>query len=180
LDFEYLNYLGEGHNKDQILQDLMTAYGQDVWNFAFSLTRHRDAADDIAQECFLKAYRNLESFRGKSSVKTWLLTITKNAVRDYRRSAFIRKVTLMDKLPRGEAGGSLSAEQEALDQIVADAVWRKVLALPAKYRAVLVLYAHHQLSMEEISQLLSISVGTVKSRLFRARQRVTAMIEEDM
>jgi len=81
--FEYLRYLGEQADRKALLTELMNAYGKDVWNFAFSMTKKWDQADDIAQEVFLKAYRNLHTFRSQSSVKTWLLAITRNMVLDY-------------------------------------------------------------------------------------------------
>ncbi|UUZ81614.1 hypothetical protein LJK88_44540 [Paenibacillus sp. P26] len=71
VDFEYLKYLSESSDKKAILEELMTAYGKDVWNYAYSITRKWDQADDITQEVFIKVYRNLYTFRSESSVKTW-------------------------------------------------------------------------------------------------------------
>ncbi len=59
------------------LREMMDTYGSDVWNYAYFLTRSREQANDISQEVFMKAYRNIGKYRGQSSLKTWLLTITR-------------------------------------------------------------------------------------------------------
>ncbi|CAM4469208.1 sigma-70 family RNA polymerase sigma factor [Paenibacillus tarimensis] len=169
--YEYLRYIGEdAAERKDVLNELMTAYGKDVWNFAFSMTRKWDQADDISQEVFLKAYRNLHTFRSESSIKTWLLAITRNMVLDYRKSAFLRKVTLVDAFK--EQASERSAEGEVIEALAVNDMWKQVLELPYKYREAMILYAHHQMSMKEISQLLGVSEGTVKSRLFHARKKL--------
>lgn len=171
---EYLRYMTESTDKKTILQNLMEQYGSDVWNYAYSLTHKWEVADDITQDVFLKAYRHLHTFRCKSSVKTWLLAITRNTIKDYRKSAFIRKVTLVDRIsPKNSAHPS--AEQEVMDKQATNDIWKKVLKLPVKYREVLILYGHYQLSMKEIADLLGVSIGTVKSRLYHARNKVNQL-----
>lgn len=157
-------------DKDIFLRELMTQYGQDVWNFAFSLVRERTLADDIRQEVFVKAYDKLDTFRGGSSMKTWLFSITRNKAADYRKAAFLRKVTLVEYIR--EMGSTPSAEKEYFDKLVINEAWKAVLSLPVKFREVLTLYAHHQLSIAEIAELLQISESGVKVRLHRARKKV--------
>jgi len=169
-NFEYLRYISETTDQKAILRELMTAYGDDVWNYAFSICRRADLADDITQDVFLKVYRKLTSFRGESSVKTWLLTITRHTALDYKRSAFWRKVTLVDMV--APQGSHRSAEYEALEQMAVNEIWELVLSMPQKYREVLILFAHYQLSMKEIADILDLSVGTVKSRLHHARMNI--------
>lgn len=79
LIFDYLQYAANGLDKEQVLTDLMEAYGKDVWKYAYFMTLRAEAADDIMQETFLKAYMHLDRFRGGSSVKTWLFSITRHA-----------------------------------------------------------------------------------------------------
>jgi RNA polymerase sigma-70 factor, ECF subfamily len=174
VDFDYLKYLSEGHDKNQILNDLMTSFAKDVWNFAFSLTGKPELADDVTQEVFIKVLHKLETFRGQSSVKNWLLSITRNTVYDHKRSAFIRKVTLIDFI--SDIGSYPSAETEVIKKLATNEIWEKVLSLPLKLREVLVLTAHHHLSVQEISLLLDVSEGTVKSRLHRARKKVSKFL----
>ncbi|MBW5446592.1 sigma-70 family RNA polymerase sigma factor [Cohnella sp. CFH 77786] len=158
-----------------LLDELMTAYGKEVWNYAYSITRKWDMADDITQEVFIKVYRHLHSFRRDASVKTWLLTITRNTAIDFQRSAFFRKVTLSDWME--ERGVNRSVEQETMEKWAVNDMWALVLKLPAKYREAIILFAHHQLSMKEMADVLGVTEGTVKSRLFHARQKLAKMKE---
>jgi RNA polymerase sigma-70 factor (ECF subfamily) len=160
-----------------VLRDLMEAYGNDVWNYAYSFCKCTDQADDITQEVFLKVYRKLGTFRGESSVKTWLLTITRHTAYDMKRSSFWNRIKSFD-LFQAE-GTQPSAEQEAIQKLAVNDIWQKVMALPVKYREVLILYAHYQLSMKEMAAILELSEGTVKSRLFHARSKLLKMKERD-
>lgn len=170
MGFEYLSALSDTTDKDAVLQDLMTAFGRDVWNYAFFLTERFDIADDVFQDVFVKVYRNLYSYRGESSVKTWLLTITRNVVKDHWKSAWKRKVLLVAAVVRRETVPS--PEKEVISRMEHGDIWKTVLDLPDKLREVLVLHAHHQLSMPEIADLLQLPLSTIKSRLHRARQKV--------
>lgn len=175
--FEYLKYVSETTDQKVILRNLMETYGNDVWNYAFSICRNSDLADDITQDAFLKVYRNLTTFRGEASVKTWLLTITRNTTYDYLRKAFWRKVTLVGFIQ--STGTSNSAETEAMEKLYASDIWKKVISLPPKYREILILHAHHQLSTKEMASILNISEGTVKSRLHHARLKVVKLKERE-
>ena len=159
------------------LEELMKEYGQDVWSFAYSITKNRAMADDIAQDAFLQAYRNLVSFRGESSVRTWLLRIARNISLNYRNSAFFRRVLLIDAWT--SSGSDRSAEQAFFEQEAANDIWKHVFSLPVKQREVLVLHAKYQLSLLEIARILDVPEGTVKSRLFGARKRMSNLLKEE-
>lgn len=176
MSHEYVQHVIQSGDPESLLQDLMEAYGDDVWRYACFMTRRRDAADDITQEVFWKAYRHLSAFRGDCSVKTWLLGITRRTAINYLRSAFVRKVTLFGLL--SPQGSSRSAEAVMMDRHAERGLWEVVLGLPAKYREVLVLDAHYELSNKEIAELLGVSEGTVKSRLHRARAKVEQTLKE--
>lgn len=158
-------------------RELMLSYGQDVWNYAFTLTRSPVMADDVSQDVFLRVYRSIGSFRGQSSIRTWLLAITRNIAYNHRRTAFVRKVMLVDRyVPRDSHP---SAEHEAIELMLTEDVWEIVMKLPVKFREVLVLDAKYGLTYKEIAQLLGLSEGTVKSRLSRARDKVSAAWKEE-
>jgi RNA polymerase sigma-70 factor (ECF subfamily) len=175
--FEYLKYVSETTDQKAILRNLMEAHGNDVWNYAFSICRNMDLADDITQDAFLKVYRSLTTFRGEASVKTWLLTITRNTAYDYMRKAFWKKVTLVGFVHT--AGTYQSAESEAIEKLYASEIWKKVISLPTKYREILILHAHYQLNTKEMAAILNISEGTVKSRLHHARLKVLSLKERE-
>ncbi|WP_240647579.1 RNA polymerase sigma factor [Paenibacillus nanensis] len=151
------------------LSELMKGYGQDVWNYAYFLTKRADWADDISQEAFLKVFRSPNGFRGESSIQTWLFAITRNCAFNYRRTAFIRKVIPVGRVER--QGLSPSAEAEALSNRFVDEIWEVVMELPAKYRELLVLDAKYEMTLQEMAELTGLAIGTVKSRLSRARRK---------
>ena len=159
------------------LQQLMSVYGQEVWNLAFLLTKRHHLADDIAQDVFIKVYESIHLFRGASSIKTWLLSITRNISINYLRTAFVRKVTLTGWIT--DKGVNASAEKQVVEQSVTEEIWRAVMELPLKLREVLVLHGKYELSMKEIANVLGVSEGTVKSRLARARVKMSAYWKED-
>ncbi|CAM3289673.1 sigma-70 family RNA polymerase sigma factor [Paenibacillus lactis] len=171
---EYLKTMVAADDAGSVLKELMESFGQDVWNYAYFLTKRRDAADDISQDVFLRAFRHLKDFQGRSSVKTWLLTITRNLSLNYLKSSFISKVSLAGWLTTRQA--SPSAEMEFLDTEAVSQIWKHVMQLPQAYREVLLLEFHFQLTRKEMAELLGISEGTIKSRLHRARVRMENLL----
>lgn len=160
-----------------MVESLITEHGQDVWNYAFLLTKQRESADDITQEVFLAALRKLHRFEGRSSPKTWLLTITRHKAINSLKASFFRRVRLFAVVQQRQL--QRSAEQEVLAQMGVKKIWLSVMQLPAKLREVLILHAHYELSYAEIANVLELSIGTVKSRLSRARARMELMLKED-
>ncbi|PYI53183.1 RNA polymerase sigma factor [Paenibacillus flagellatus] len=158
------------------LDRLMRDFGKDVWNYAYFLTRDRHASDDISQEVFLRAFRSVKDFRGESSVKTWLLKITRNLSYNYRNSAFLRRVALLGWVRRRET--VTSAENEFMDQAAANAIWRIILDMPLPFREVLLLDIQHEMTTKEMAGVLGVAEGTVKSRLHRARAKVSNKLRE--
>lgn len=171
-----MQYLAPGYDRNQVLEELMTTYGEDVWNFAYFLVRRSDAADDITQDVFLSVYDRLYTFRGECSLKSWVLSIARNKSINYLKSSFIRKVTLADRLLH-RTESAHSAEKVAFDRMATKEIWLKVMELPLKFREVIILAYHYQLTMEEIAASLQVSEGTVKSRLFRAKKKISAMLD---
>ncbi|SIR50333.1 RNA polymerase sigma-70 factor, ECF subfamily [Paenibacillus sp. RU4T] len=173
MEEEYLRYITEIEVHD--LRRIMEEYGEDVWKFAYFLTKRKELADDISQDVFLKVYINIRSFRGESTLKTWLLKITRNTALSYLKRSFFRKSILMEYVPI--KGTHPSAEETFFKERISDEIWDVVLKLPAKYREVLILGTYYQLSLNEIGSTLGISIGTVKSRLHRAKQKFATLME---
>jgi len=167
LEEGYLTYIAEIDIGN--LRTIMHEYGEDVWNFAYFLTKRRDLADDISQDVFLKVYTHFRSFRGEATLKTWLLKITRNTALSYLKRSFFRKTILMEYVP--VMGNHPSAEEVFFRERVSDDIWVEIMKLPVKYREVLVLSTCYQLSLDEIGSTLGIPLGTVKSRLHRAKQK---------
>ncbi len=131
--------------------------------------------EDVAQEAFLKAFRKLHLFDGRSSFYTWIYRLSANTAMDWRKKESRRRHAPLPESPAGEdvvqataAGPVARAIQRELGELID----RAVADLPDRYREILLLREMRGLSYEEISQELQISKGTVESRLFRARERL--------
>jgi len=179
----YLQFVKELDVAD--IRSMMENYGEDVWNYAFFLTRDAHLADDIAQETFIKAYRRFHTYRRESSLRTWLLRITRNTAFTYKNKAFLKRVILLDSRSTRYAGSLEmqmremvpSAESAAMANETEIELWSAIMKLPRKYRDPLLLRLHYQMSMEEIADILGVSVGTVKSRLHRAKQKAANLLK---
>ncbi len=159
-----------------------------IFRLLMSLLRDEDAADTLTQECFLRAYKKRDSFRGESSVDTWLYRIAVNLARDYQRSKrqgfwkrmFSATPETEDELPLLEtvADGGSDAERQLLAREEVEQVWYTVRRLSDNQREVFALRYAEELSLEEIAQTLDMQIGTVKSHLNRARTTVRKRLEE--
>jgi RNA polymerase sigma-70 factor, ECF subfamily len=157
--------------------DLVAAHQRTVFNLAFHLLGDRDEALDVSQEVFLRVFRTLSRFRGQSALRTWIYRIVVNQVRNrqrwWRRRRQADLVSLDEHLRRC---GEIEARQEILpDRLLASKetaarIWAAMEQLPFDQRTALVLREVDGLRYEEIAFTLDVAVGTVKSRLTRARQ----------
>jgi len=157
----------------QAFEELVTKYQSKVFSMALSFTRNREAADDLAQEVFLKAYLALPRFHGRSEFGTWLYRISINHVRDYlRKKSRAKEVPLDDvrEIAFSDKEQTDRAEQEREAEARRTLVQRVVQTLPEKYRVILTLRDIQGLAYEEIAGVLRLSPGTVDSRLHRARR----------
>ena len=146
-----------------------------------------DSAEDIAQDAFIKAWRNLPSFRGDCSFSTWLFRITVNCARDAVRSAVRHAtVSLTRNDDEDEDGAEWDVPVTSGDDIPEDAMLRReqilavrraIEALPEEQRQVIVMRDIHELSYQTIADTLGIGIGTVKSRINRGRAGLKALLE---
>lgn len=150
-------------------------------NLAYRFCRDRGRAEDMAQEAFLRAYRNLGSWRGESAFSTWLFALATNLY-----CSQIRRLPPV-ALPFEDAFGSFqepadphSFDAELEEQSQRIAVRKGVANLPAKYREVLTLYYFHEMDVPMVAASLGLPEGTVKARLFRARNLLRDKIKPEM
>lgn len=150
---------------------LVDLHKNKVLNIAYKLLNNYEAAQDVAQESFIKAYVKLGSFKKEASFMTWLYRITYNTACNHIRNNKLKTVFLDENViaSRGE-----TAEKRELRDIINDAVER----LPLKLRTVVVLRDYEDLSYREISDVIKRPVGTVESRLARARARLKEILED--
>lgn len=155
-----------------------------VYNLAYRMVNNPDDAQDIAQEAFLRVYQALPSFKGDAAFSTWLYRIVVNACYDElkrrgRRPAPFSELETDDGTPAVEAITSgESAEDLLLGRERQQVVQAAIRALPEPFRLVLVLYDVQGVSYQEIADMLRTNIGTVKSRLNRARTQLREKLRE--
>ncbi len=154
-----------------------------VFRFLLASLREREPAENLTQECFLRAYQARLNFRGDSSVRTWLMRIAVNLLNDHRKSARLRfwrqaAQTSLDVSFTGDwlADGRSSPEDEASAREQVGAVWRAAAALSERQRSVFLLRFVEEMEIKEIAAAMGLQEGTVKAHLFRAVEAVRKKI----
>lgn len=165
---------------------LVETYQRQVINLAYGMLSNSEDATDAAQEVFIKVYRNIDNFEGKSSLATWIYRITSNVCKDFlrKRTRTIQAVSIYegseddDDRPM-EIKDSSPTPQEHIEMTETQREVRKALdELPEEYKSVIVMYDLEGLSYDEISNVLQCPVGTIKSRLNRARKALKKNLSE--
>ena len=159
---------------------LVSKYQRKIFRLLSRLIRDPAEIEDVAQEAFIKAYRALPNFRGESAFYTWLYRIAINTAKHHlvaqgRRLPLAAPALDEDGQERdsAEAAADLDTPESLLaTRQVGDAVERAIARLPADLRAALMLRELDGLSYEEIAQSMGTPIGTVRSRIFRARDAV--------
>ena len=160
-----------------LFHDLIRPYERSVYAMALSLLHNEADAEDVAQEAFLKAFRNLANFRGESKFSTWLISITLNEARGRLRSKKNAKLESLDEPAEGQSTVTPALLRD-WREIPSEALERKeirqmlqqaITDLPLIYREVFLLRDVEDLSVNQSAEALGISVASVKVRLHRAR-----------
>jgi len=158
---------------------LVETYGDRIYSYLARMLSDREEAQDLAQETFVRAWESMGRFRGGASFGTWLYRIATNLAIDALRRKRRRSVEQSLDAPIESAEGHTEwqirdpdrpPDEQAASRELTREVWRAVGEMAPKLRAVLIMYDFQQMSYEEISQSLSVPLGTVKSRLFNARK----------
>ena len=176
---------------DDAFETLVRHHQQRAVNVAYQLLRNEEDAVEVAQDAFVRIYRSLDGFRGECEFTTWLHQIVVNLARNKHRWWWRRgrQVTVSLDEPTETADGAMSqqiagpsepADVELAKAEFARTLGRKLGELPAKFREVLVLRNVEELSYEEIASVLKCSVGTVKSRIARAREALREAMESEL
>jgi RNA polymerase sigma-70 factor (ECF subfamily) len=165
------------------LEELFQRYRQPAYRVAYRLLGNEADALDAVQEGFVKALTHLDGFQGRSSFKTWLLRVVGNAALDLGRQRGRREMLSLDRQDRTEPTPEqlLSIEDHARNLEQEDLrgqLSRALALLPEAQRQTFVLFADAGLSYREVAETLGISIGTVMSRLFYARQRLRVLLTE--
>jgi RNA polymerase sigma-70 factor, ECF subfamily len=148
---------------DQIVRD----YQDKIFRLSFSMLGDRALAEEAAQDVLVRIWKGLTSFRGESSLSTWIYTITRNTCLTALKRGGVRQVSLDEPAPRREAERQSAAGWQAADSPDPSDLLRR---LPPKYREVVALFYMQEKSYDEVGRMLDLPVGTVKTYLFRARK----------
>jgi len=162
---------------------LVQRYQSKIFAVAYGVLRHREDAREVAQEAFIKAYRNLPSFRRDSSFYTWIYRITVNLAIDFQRKAHRKRETTFEDVklgpdeinstagrPTGSPGKKLEEKQ------LGEAIRGAIEQLPADQRTAIILREVQGLSYKEIAETMGCAEGTVMSRLYYARKKLQEML----
>lgn len=165
----------------QEFSSVVQAHRLQIFRFLLASTRDVDLAETLTQECFLKAHRNWDRFRGESSAMTWLMRIAINLEKDHwrnRRLQFWRHTRTnsvdLDEASEWLPSGERSVEQKMMAREQVQQVWKAVEGLSARQRTVFLLRYVEDQELSEIALATGLSQGTVKAHLSRALVKVRA------
>lgn len=161
----------------EAFEQLIEKYEKKVYTIAYRMMGNHEDASDLAQEALIKVYRSIKNFRGEAAFSTWLYHVVSNVCKDYLRKKRLQTTSIDESVQYGTESIEKQFEadtpqpQDVVEQKELQESMQKVISdLPEDYRLVLVLREFMNLSYEEIAYQLNINMGTVKSRLSRARK----------
>jgi RNA polymerase sigma-70 factor (ECF subfamily) len=149
-----------------------------VFRLAYLLLSDADAAEDVAQEVFIRAYRALARFDAGRPLRPWLLEITRNLCHNWRR-ALRRYAAALGRFMQSTPAASVDPTTQATDQWQAEMLWQAVRRLRKADQEIIYLRYFLELPVEETAQALQVAPGTVKSRLARALERLRTTVEQE-
>lgn len=167
--------------RDDGFEEIVRRYHRQIVGYVFRMLNDYDASLDVAQEVFIKVYNSLERYSSEYKFSTWLYRIAHNAAIDSIRRRFPNEQSLDTETREGvlqmepEASGP-SPEQERERTEWRNEIDSVVRCLPAAYRELILLRHGHDLSYEEMGEVTGLPLGTVKNRLFRAREMMRELL----
>ncbi|HEX6730791.1 MAG TPA: sigma-70 family RNA polymerase sigma factor [Pyrinomonadaceae bacterium] len=160
---------------------LFVRFSRPVFQFIYQLVSQRDLADELTQETFVRAYRNLNQLRDDSRFSTWLFGIGHNVAREFLRAKQRQIESLSDEINQSEDTRSISPVDGVLEKELNFAIEKALQELDEERRAIFVLKVFQQLSYQEIVEITGFSLAKIKTELHRARlklrQRLRCYVE---
>jgi RNA polymerase sigma-70 factor (ECF subfamily) len=169
--------------KDNLFEEEFLPHMKALYNFAFHLTFDEENANDLVQETYLKAYRFIDSYQKGTNSKAWLFKILKNEfINGYRKKAKQPHSLDFDSLLSYHESddpqyvGSLDLRHEIFQNMMGDEITTAMNRLPDEFKTIIILCDVEGFTYEELSKILDIPIGTVRSRLFRARNMLKELL----
>jgi RNA polymerase sigma-70 factor (ECF subfamily) len=176
------NLLERAQSGDALaFEELVRPHVTSVRRLAYAFVQRWSDADDLAQEALIKAFCAIGSFEGRSAFSTWLYTVTRRVCQDFQRGRGAggrrREDVFDEEEPPPSQGNSLEPIDELLvSKAEVERLWEHLRQLAPEFRVALVLFEIEGMAYEEIAKIERIPVGTVRSRLARARQQLRARL----
>jgi RNA polymerase sigma-70 factor (ECF subfamily) len=172
---------GDGRAYDTLVE----MYREAVFNVIFRMVRNKQEAEDLTQETFIKAYNSINSFNETYAFSTWLFKIATNHCIDFFRKRKLITHSLDEpiKYKDEEIKHEYPTEEPTADKEMVASEKSRIIRqainkLPEKYRMAIILRHHEEKSYEEIAQILDLPLGTVKARIFRAREMLKKYLKD--
>jgi RNA polymerase sigma-70 factor, ECF subfamily len=159
-----------GPDSEREFEELLAESGTLAFRVAYGVLRSREDAEDVAQEAAVRAYRRFRDLRDREKFRAWIARIAWRIALDRRRSD--RRRAPREQAALAEGGGGATVEDVAASRQLEQKLWRAVDSLPESLRLVVVLGALEGHGLRDVAEILGLPVGTVKSRLHQARQRL--------
>ncbi|ADK03751.1 TPA: sigma-70 family RNA polymerase sigma factor [Bacillus anthracis] len=168
----------EIEDKEDLIDEIMNKYGQEVLQLVYSYVNNKEVAEDVTQDIFVKCYKSLHTYKGNSNLKTWLWRIAINHCKDYLKSWYNKKVIVTE-----DDFTYMESQKESVEQIVIQnaedsRLASAVMSLPIKYREVIYLFYYEELSIKEIAIVIEVKENTIKTRLKKAKELLKKGLEE--
>ena len=163
-------------NHERIFEEEFYPHADALFNFAYNLTYNEDDASDLVQETYMKAFRFIDKYIEGTNAKAWLFKILKNGfINQYRKKSKrpvkvdFEEIVSYQNEEEGNYSGYIDLREEIYQSMMGDEVTTAINRLPVDFRAVILLCDIEGFTYEEISKIMDIPIGTVRSRLHRGR-----------
>ncbi len=181
MDYEETEMISRCQQGDQeALKEIFDKYHKKVYRIAYGVVRHREEALDIVQEVFIKLFRSIKNFKGKSHFYTYLYRMVMNTAIDHARKTGKQFISSLDEEGSFEPSDELEKgpERILLQKELEERVKGAMEKLPAEQRAALIFRDVEGLSYQEMAEAMGCSIGTVMSRLHYGRKRIQELLKD--
>lgn len=167
------------NGRERDFDSLVTRYKDMVFNLCYNIMGDYDEAVDCSQEVFIRMYKNLDRFEFRSSLSTWLYTVSVNTCRNAISSAYRKKRVSLEGFENTCGSGDERGPEMLLERNEHETAVRNAIAkLPEEERILIVMRDLEEMSYDEITEITGVKTGTVKSRISRGRHRLRGLLQE--
>ncbi len=171
------------HGDKRAIEELLSFYEKKVYNISLKLLQNAHDASDCAQESLIKVFNSLGKFKGDASFSSWVYRITANTATDFlRKRTRLQAVSLSESEEDGfyikDIDPASSPEEMLKNTQLSSAIMNAITSLPDEQKKVIILCDVEGFAYDEIADILQVSIGTVKSRIFRGREKLKVLLRD--